>query len=998
MWYSKNLAIKWAILGMTGILVGHLLHGQLCTEAEAQVPPHPITSSGLNTQISAPLARLDGATQHNITGGTRPGGGANLFHSFGEFGVPTNNIANFLNDSGLPTSNILSRVTGGNLSNILGRIKTEGFEKANLFLMNPAGVVFGQNASVHVGGAAYFTTADYLRLNDGVQFTALPGAQDALLSIAPVAAFGFLGTNPAAISVDGSTLSVEEGQTLSLVGGDISIGSSALTARSGKIAVASVASPGEVLTDTFASAPNVIGEFFTGMGKITLSEGATLDVGADSAGTVIIRGGELIMANAVISADTVNENGAPVAIDIDVTGNVSLTTVDGPALTARTSGAGHAGEIKLSSGGAMNISGMLGGKLPFPVFSIIDTHTSGSGNAGNVNLASQGGMTVTGDFPEGFVFLADTGMDGLNTGKGGDLSISARNFTIRNAFIATGNYVSTLIGEGVGDGPAGNVFISANEGIDVSVSQILTDSDGKAGNVTLAAPDINFDSGNISTSGFARGGNVNIDADTLTLSNATEVATITRTEHGGAVTITARIVDLSASSIVSTTKEHADAGDITITATERLSLLNPAAFLDEDRASSIASNSFESSGKIRGAPGDILIETPLLTIDGGSKINSSSGSSGTGGNILINAEKIFMSGQTSRIDLSDLQNFGEFPSTGVFTNTLGGNCAGPCGSAGNVKIMTESIVLEKGAQINSSTRTAGAGGAISVNATDTISISGTLQDGTSGGVLSQTTGSGSGGTISLRADKNFTLSDRATVSASSSGSGNAGNIQIAAADTIMLNRGSINTEVEAAFGGNIKLTAGNFIRLTDSQVTSLVQKGSGNAGSITLDPDFIVIKNSKVLSTAIFGNGGPITLIANSAILIDPFSRLNADSQFGGSGTITIQSPIQNLSGTITPLPQNTLPVTALYGSNCVAGAGGHFSTFVDSKAGSLAPSPGTFLASPFLPLSNPPHTVGNAGTFLEASEKEQATLLQLASYAPPVLFAKADRMASACP
>lgn len=148
--------------------------------AQAQTPP--ITSSGLNTQVSAPMPLPGGAVQHDITGGTRPGGGGNLFHSFGEFGVPTNNIANFLNDSGLPTSNILSRVTGGNPSNIFGTIQTEGFGNANLFLMNPAGIVLGPNASLNVGGATHFTTADYVRLEDGAQFTALPGAQDSLLS------------------------------------------------------------------------------------------------------------------------------------------------------------------------------------------------------------------------------------------------------------------------------------------------------------------------------------------------------------------------------------------------------------------------------------------------------------------------------------------------------------------------------------------------------------------------------------------------------------------------------------------------------------------------------------------------------------------------------------------------------------------------------------------------------------------------------------------------
>ena len=70
-----------------------------------------ITSSGLNTTVTvngaAPVPTYD------ITGGTRPGNGTNLFHSFGQFSVGTNDVARFANDSGLPTSNILSRVTGG---------------------------------------------------------------------------------------------------------------------------------------------------------------------------------------------------------------------------------------------------------------------------------------------------------------------------------------------------------------------------------------------------------------------------------------------------------------------------------------------------------------------------------------------------------------------------------------------------------------------------------------------------------------------------------------------------------------------------------------------------------------------------------------------------------------------------------------------------------------------------------------------------------------------
>src|SRR5215471_13737511 len=189
----------------------------------------PITPSGLNTQVTLSATPPAGKTQFDITGGTRPGGGPNLFHSFGLFNVPNNNIANFLNDSGLPTSNILGRVTGGNISNIFGTIQTTGFGNANLFMMNPAGFLFGPNATVNVGGMVAFTSADYLRLGDGKLFNATPNPNaDALLSAAPVAAFGFLGSNPGAITVQGSQFTLAQGTGISLVGGNITIQSGAL--------------------------------------------------------------------------------------------------------------------------------------------------------------------------------------------------------------------------------------------------------------------------------------------------------------------------------------------------------------------------------------------------------------------------------------------------------------------------------------------------------------------------------------------------------------------------------------------------------------------------------------------------------------------------------------------------------------------------------------------------------------------------------------------------
>src|SRR5262249_24413153 len=134
----------------------------------------PITPSGLNTQVTLSGTPPAGKTQYDITGATRQGGGVNLFHSFGQFNVPTNNIANFLNagsidpanpnvilPSGLATSNILGRINGGNPSSIFGMIQTNGpggFPNANLFLMNPNGFLFGPTATINVGGMVAFTS------------------------------------------------------------------------------------------------------------------------------------------------------------------------------------------------------------------------------------------------------------------------------------------------------------------------------------------------------------------------------------------------------------------------------------------------------------------------------------------------------------------------------------------------------------------------------------------------------------------------------------------------------------------------------------------------------------------------------------------------------------------------------------------------------------------------------------------------------------------------
>ncbi len=229
---------------------------------------------------------------------------------------------------------------------------------------------------------------------------------------------------------------------------------------------------------------------------------------------------------------------------------------------------------------------------------------------------------------------------------------------------------------------------------------------------------------------------------------------------------------MTGSSVVSSTGGDGDAGSIHITATDHLGLLRASA---SDRPSGIFSNSFGSFGSA-GNAGDIVINTPKLEMTGGSRINTTTATSGHGGNVTINAtDLISMSGETGSFAPEPLFSLGGIQPSGIFTRTIGGKCSGPCGDAGNISITTGSLTLNTGGQINSGTSTSGHGGEITIHATDTISLSGTLSDGTPVGILSRTIGtapdSGAGGNISLTAGQSVTISNGASVSASSTGPG-----------------------------------------------------------------------------------------------------------------------------------------------------------------------------------------------------------------------------------
>ena len=827
---------------------------------------------------------------YNITGGTRPGGatGTNLFHSFGDFSVGAGDIGNFLNNTGLPTSNILGRVTGGNTSNIDGVIQTTGFGSANLFLVNPSGIVFGPHGSFEVGGSVSLSTANYLRFEGTATLFDMLSSPASLgpLSVAPVVAFGFLGlVPPAPITVQGTILQVPEGESLSLVGGNITVQASSLQdgtvqsaslrASGGQLNMVSVASSGEVLVPGFQTGPNINGASFTEMGAVTLKEGATLDVsgqldefgspiGNGNSGTVFVRGGQLVMDASTIQAITWGAvDGARTAVDIQASQKVELT--NSSFITTATFGPGRGGDVQLTAG-----------TLTLENFSSIVTATIDGGGVGGNVVLNMGTVILT----DAASIQSQTQNLTPGSGRGGDVIIQGlpeAEFGAAESVTLSGG--SSLVTE---------TFLSSNGGEVAIMSKSLT-MDGPGTTIHAEAHDVGL------------GGDLVLSVQQASLSDG---ATITTTQAFNAdpnaqqgPTLTVQGLTGDGSRAVSVVLSGLGSGIIS-----------------------------DSSGTARAA--DVAINAKTVTLADGAVIQAGTTvTSGTGGNVSIEADSVDISGG-SRISSQASRS-----------------------DAGQITITANTLTLDNGS-IATNTLNEGRAGDVVLNA-------GTLSISNGANINTSTISSGRAGDITIKAGS-VTLTDRAEIASASTGpeaTGNAGDISINSKEvpgnTFEMWHSTISTSAALADGGNIGIFATNMVRLTDSIITSSVgneTKTDTLGGNITIDPQFVVLQNSQIRANAFAGAGGAIDIIATSAFIADPVSIVDASSTRGISGTVNIQSPLQNVGGELTALSQEFSSAAALLAQQCAArAADGKFSTFVVAAREGLPAEPGGFLASPSL-------------------------------------------------
>jgi filamentous hemagglutinin family protein len=688
--------------------------------------------------------------------------GSNLFHSFAQFNVLTGESATFTGPNGI--ANVLSRVTGGRQSAIDGALRSQ-IPGANLYLMNPSGVVFGPNATLDVSGSFHVSTADYLRFADGARFFANP-SQGTILSVAPIAAFGFLSETPSPISIQRSELRVPVGRTLSVIGGDIQfVGDplrGALIAPIGRINIASVASPGEVIPNNSAAAPDLHVESFTRLGNISITNDAVMrvignNVNVSPAGTIIIRGGQLSfrdtlvdargnpggyisikgdrvnLGNSAITADTRGNADHPgIAVDIQARGEFVLMDRE---ITAHSFQRGRGGDIRIT---ADNIQ--LGPDDPNNITvqgeNNISSRVFGPGRGGNLEISANGLSVKNG-------FSIDASVIGpMATGNGGDIHVTAESLQVKDRGVIS----SSLVGAAPGN--AGNTTVRTGS-LDISnrgnifASSIL--GTGNAGNIDIAAKDVRIAGVSGSTNPFDVG-------------ECTCVSTSTNAGRGGDLRLTANsVVVTSQGAIASVSRGSGNAGNIEV---------NAGSLFVTDRAT------IASSGLAAGKGGDIIITARQVELqDSGflGGIVAGNFTTGDAGNIRIAATDKFTS-RDSRVTTRSLQ-----------------------GDGGDIDVRTGSLFHLLRSQVTTAVGT----------------------------------GNGKGGNITI--DPQFVILDRSQIRADAFG-GRGGNVRITAdvflrSDSILSASSALNTSGTIDIEANFTNVTGSVAQLPETplQATELLR-------------------------------------------------------------------------------------------------------------------------------------------------------------------------------
>ncbi len=886
--------------------------------------PLALASDGIATDGSMGTAQtLSGAhviVPQNL--GTTTG--TNLFHSFSEFNVAGGQTVEFTGSDAL--ENVVSRVTGPDISNIDGTLKSS-ISHAAFYFINPNGVVFGAGGQVDVPGAFHVSTADKIDFNNGGVFYADLHQTSSLSAEAP-AAFGFLDTSTAnngLIDVNAAELSVKPGQKLDVVAGDITVENAGannahVVASAGEIRLVAMQGKGTVslqqnadgtlpLPDATPTASNA--------GHVTVNAlnaingPATLDATGIGGGRIAVWGGDAAFSQSSAWADNTGDVPATAAKGVEIRTN-SLN-VDNSIIAFDVSKKGDSGNVTVATTTALRV--VNGGG--------IKTTTYGSGNAGNVKVSADT-LTIDKQNPSSGPtgIYSETALG--SSGNAGTVAVNARTIDILNGGAIETNTVAP--------GNAGQVTVTADTltinnqnspalggiySINAATSKNI--NTGNSGNVAVRAGKLEILNGGViwgSTSGTGNAGNVEVTAKTLKIDNqgnssdkGTGIfseAQLNSKGNAGTVTVDAGTLEiLNAGKVSTTTFAQGDAGNVVVTAN---------ALKVDGQGNPNTTGIFSQADKgSSGQGGNVSVHANTMDIINGGQVSSTTSSQGHAGKVAVSTDNLTIDGLNNPSKV-----------TGIFSQAKPNSS----GQVGDIAVLASNTVnLSNGAKI-------------SIENAANVADPSTVKP----------------GAITVTA-RDINMKDSA-ITTTSTGNIDAGSVNINFSHWLNMDPSFIQTTANSGNGGTISIGGGELIYLQDSGFKTSVSGANSNGGDILVYADNLLMNSGIVQANAVGGSGGNITLglkslipSSNSLILggrpviwqpfVPGFNVIQAASQAGISGTLNVTAPQLNLSGILANLGGPQFDTSIISQDYCGLGVG---SSLTRIGTGGLKPKSGEHL------------------------------------------------------
>jgi filamentous hemagglutinin family protein len=512
-WFGR--CWQWKLVGCVAI-VGALSAG-VSDRVNAQIVPD--NTLGAEGSVVTPNVNIQGISSDRIDGGATRG--ANLFHSFSQFNVDAGRGAYFTKPTGI--ENILTRVTGGNPSNIFGILGVLGKAKANLFVINPNGIVFGPNASLDVQGSFVATTASAVGFGNQGIFSASAPEPPQLLNVNP-SAFLFNQIPPGAIthqSVAG--LQVPEGKSLILLGGNVNLDGGVLRSPGGRVELAGLAESGRVGINQDSNNLSLIFPLGGVGADISLSDRAVVE--ASDGGDIQVQGRRVTLTEGsrIQTVTRGAASGGSLAVNASETVELRGTSADGQqsGLFTTTESTGDAGDLKVNTGQLIVSDGAR-----------VSASTSGQGRGGTVDVTALESIELSGTANgQQSGLFADTN----NAGDAGNLIIGYTGQLI----VSDGALITS---RSTGTGRAGNIDITVGDTLEANNGTLGTSAQNSAGGaIKVKAGDIRlFGNSNIISnvaSGADNGGDINLTADSILAFDDSDILAFAQGGTGGNITL-----------------------------------------------------------------------------------------------------------------------------------------------------------------------------------------------------------------------------------------------------------------------------------------------------------------------------------------------------------------------------------------------------------------------------------------------------------------------------